>query len=526
MGRGTVADRYVLGRRIALESSTPAWEAHDTTLDRRVTVRTLPAQDPRAEDFLDAARRAALLSEQRLPRVLDAGTDDGVAFVVEEHVEGVSLGELLVQGPLPAAAVRSLVGEAAAALDAAARRGLHHTRLTPESVLLCVDGRVRVLGTALEAALELDPPHVSAARAAALANRRDAVGLVALVYAGTTGRWPVVEDVEPYPSLPSAPVDGPHSAPIPPKDLHPEVPNDLDTLCAVTFGPNEDGPRDPGELALQLAPWSMDPWEPTLRRMRGEHAVREFREKITGREEVPEEEPPAPFVAPKPTARPPLEQSRYALKVVAVCVAVGLVLAVWSLSRLVVPVVEGVLPASSRPTSAAPAAADAPPAPAPPPPAPALTAPAPLPVTVTPVDPLGDGEENDADAAAAADGDAGTAWRTQRYSSPAFGGLKDGVGLVLDLGAEADVSAVEVLAGGSGGRVELRVLPGPDVEGGTGVVVAGAGGSGELRLAPPQPVRASALLLWFTELPRLDGGHRGEVAEVRVLGVPAAPAAG
>src|SRR5690606_32210440 len=35
----------------------------------------------------------------------------------------------------------------------------------------------------------------------------------------------------------------------------PAVPNDLDTLCAVTLGPHDDGPHSPGELVRELEPW-------------------------------------------------------------------------------------------------------------------------------------------------------------------------------------------------------------------------------------------------------------------------------
>ena len=51
-------------------------------------------------------------------------------------------------------------------------------------------------------------------------------------------------------------------------------------------------------------------------------------------------------------------------------------------------------------------------------------------------DPEGDGEpENDSDVPLAFDGDPSTAWSTLEYrGSPDFGNLKDGVGLLLDLG--------------------------------------------------------------------------------------------
>ena len=44
----------------------------------------------------------------------------------------------------------------------------------------------------------------------------------------------------------------------------------------------------------------------------------------------------------------------------------------------------------------------------------------------------GDGRERSATVPNAVDGDAGTVWETERYSTGQFGGLKGGVGLLLE----------------------------------------------------------------------------------------------
>jgi serine/threonine-protein kinase len=59
-------------------------------------------------------------------------------------------------------------------------------------------------------------------------------------------------------------------------------------------------------------------------------------------------------------------------------------------------------------------------------------------------DPQGTGGEHDADAPKATDGSSSTFWYTEHYNSAAFGGLKDGVGLVLDAGSAAKVASVTV----------------------------------------------------------------------------------
>ncbi|MFZ0161187.1 MAG: hypothetical protein WAL50_19325, partial [Kineosporiaceae bacterium] len=125
-------------------------------------------------------------------------------------------------------------------------RGLHHLRLSPASICVVPDGSIKLLGTAIEAAatgVEQDD--------AAAASRSDAIGLVSLVYAGLTGRWPGVTD---GPLGPAPRVTG---RAVPPSELVSAVPGDLDTLCTVTLSPrDDDGPRTPGELADQLSPWA------------------------------------------------------------------------------------------------------------------------------------------------------------------------------------------------------------------------------------------------------------------------------
>lgn len=222
------------------------WRALDQVLDRPVELYVL--RDGDVDAALDAARRAALVSDPRLVRVLDVGREDGVSFVVTEKVGGRSLAELVAAGPLPADQARAVVGELAVGLETARRRGVHHLALRPSVVYVEPSGAVVLTGLAVEGALlGLDR---SDARAT---TRTDAVALVQLLYAALTGHWPGAASGDAL-ALPAAPVaDG---ATVPPAELVATVPNDLDTLCAVTFGPHEDGPHSPAELAADLEPWA------------------------------------------------------------------------------------------------------------------------------------------------------------------------------------------------------------------------------------------------------------------------------
>jgi hypothetical protein len=239
-----------------------------------------------------------------------------------------------------------------------------------------------------------------------------------------------------------------------------------------------------------------------------------------------EPEPLGPFIPPAPIARPPQDQTRFVLGVMAGLVVVGLILAIFSLrglfgapKRLVQPA--PLIPQNVTATSTSTAAA----APSPPQSAPATptgtsTATSSS-VSSTPgeitgiqaIDPQGDGDENGSTADRAIDGDTSSTWRSARYSSPTFGGLKQGLGLYLQVSA-GSVSSVTVDMSGTGGTVELRTAHGPGLDESAVVATAQAQG-GRAVLAPTTPLASGPLLLWFTQLPQQAGGeYRLVVSEI------------
>ncbi|WP_263118366.1 hypothetical protein, partial [Cellulomonas sp. RIT-PI-Y] len=263
----TVGGRYRLVRPLVPDvPGAEPWSATDTILDRPVRVDLLTG--PRTAAALDAARRAALVTEPRLARILQVTQDGDLGIIVTGEVEGRSLADLAAAGPLAPDQARAVVGEVAGALEEARRRGLHHLALRPRSIVITPAGRVTLRGLAVEGALL----GLADTRAHA-ASRRDAIDLIRVLYAALTGRWPApptttgalptfaewqtpgADDplTEPDPGLPAAPTLGTASAP--PTEVVPGVPADLDTLCAVTLGPHEDGPHSPGEVVRELEPW-------------------------------------------------------------------------------------------------------------------------------------------------------------------------------------------------------------------------------------------------------------------------------
>jgi eukaryotic-like serine/threonine-protein kinase len=246
VGPGTVlGGRYTVRRRLEQLHDTERWSADDTTLGRTVSMLCIAADDHRTPALLDGARRAASVTHGVFVRILDVGSDEGVAYVVEEDLgDARTLAELVTDGGVPGDEVRRISGEVAAALESAGQRGMHHLDLKPDDVLRTPDGDVRLRG--LETASVRAGEDGTEAEDAA---RRDAVGVVALTYAGLTGLWPLGAGGSGLAAAPRVP--GGVAAP---SEIAAGVPRDLDAICRLTLN-DDQGPTSPGDFARQVAPW-------------------------------------------------------------------------------------------------------------------------------------------------------------------------------------------------------------------------------------------------------------------------------
>lgn len=239
IGPGTLlAGRYRLQEQVQADEVTSLWLAHDTTLEKSVGVRVIEATHAKVQATLDAARRAALIDERRLQRILGVGTEAGSGFVVLEWVSGDDAGDLA--GSVPEQEAVRIVTEATEALRTAAARSLHHGRLGPRQLVRTPDGAVRVVGTAIDVAASGQPTPAAAARPEA----RDVRDLSAVLYALATGSWPfgAVED------LPAAPTE--RGRPVPATQLRADISRPLELLLAETL--SGQGPDSLDALAERL----------------------------------------------------------------------------------------------------------------------------------------------------------------------------------------------------------------------------------------------------------------------------------
>lgn len=146
--------RYRLVRPLAADPRAGVWTARDEVLDRTVLVKFLhiaPGDSEARERFRREALGVARLSHPGIVAVYDTILEEGTAALVLEHVQATPLSRFLHEGGSvsPHEAV-SIALQVADALEAAHNSGVGHRNLSPDSVWLCSDQRVKItdFGTA------------------------------------------------------------------------------------------------------------------------------------------------------------------------------------------------------------------------------------------------------------------------------------------------------------------------------------------------------------------------------------------
>ena len=123
------------------------------------------------------------------------------------------------------------------------------------------------------------------------------------------------------------------------------------------------------------------------------------------------------------------------------------------------------------------------------------------------------------------DGDASRGWNTARYNSREFGGLKNGVGLIIKLSKNHHVDLIEVGATAINWGFELYAVnesPGSLLEWSWGSPITSLAELKGVTKVNFTDLTGSTLLLWITDLGNSlpVGGHRVSINEISVYGRP------
>jgi serine/threonine protein kinase len=266
-----ILDRYALMTPIGSGGMATVWAATDTRLGRKVVVkqirRHLSADPDAVRRFHREAQVSARLSHPGIPVLYDFGSASGELFIVMEHVDGITIADLLDEvGPVPVPWAAAIAAQVCAVLAAAHARLLVHRDIKPSNVMICPDGSVKVLDFGLAAALTKGEfsqitrtgempgtpfymaPEVAAGRQATPASDLYSTGC--LLYELLTGQV-VFADLDPA-------ADHAHLSlrPASVRSRRPEVPGGLDALTVELLSVAPDGRPHAGTAFARLLPFA------------------------------------------------------------------------------------------------------------------------------------------------------------------------------------------------------------------------------------------------------------------------------
>lgn len=505
------------------------WRAVDEDSGRVVAVKLMHPRVQDDPDLITRFRREAdvvsRLDHPCIVRLLDQGAaDEDGPFIVFELVDGVTLKALIRQrGALDPAEAASIASQVARGLELAHRSGIVHRDIKSHNILVTDSGVAKLTdfgiarlldgmqdgltrtGTVLGTSDYLAPEQ---ARGLGVDGRTDVYALGVVLYEGLTGELPFPADTPMAVALRQV------RDPMPdPRSVRPEVPA---YLAAVVARACEKDPDARFPSALDMADALLDVPSGSTASLPVIPPEVAAADADTGRlaPTVPPEDAATGVLAPvahagvgaaPPPAAPAAAGAPRRRRWPAVVAGV-LVLGAGATAAVLVTTGGADVPIPGLPSGDGGGAS--------------MSGLQPLQLAaVTDADPAGEGREMPGEVPLAYDGNDATYWRTERYATPDFGGLKDGVGLALELESPAVARRLNVTTKGTGGAFEVIAGdPGPDAR----VVGRGTFEDGPQRIDLQPGAPAGTYTFWITDLPpnALGEGYRAYVSEIGLEGTP------
>ncbi|MFJ8645271.1 protein kinase family protein [Streptomyces sp. NPDC093546] len=507
-----LARRYRLEECVTRLDGFSSWRAVDEKLRRAVGVHVLPANHPRARSVLAAARSSALLGDPRFVQVLDAVEENELVYVVHEWLpDATELTALLAAGPLEPHDAYQLVSQISQAMAAAHREGLAHLRLTPSAVLRTSSGQWRIRGLAVNAALR----GISAERP----QRTDTEAIGALLYAALTQRWPYEDDAHGLSGLPKG------VGLIAPDQVRAGVHRGLSEIAmralandGATASRQEPACTTPDELAKAVAAMPrIRPPEPEFPAP-PDYQRTTYQQGTYGR---PKPRPVAAATQPTPVPPPPLQsRTGKALKwAVSALLIAALGLGSWQVADKLLDQPKAAEDPKPRQTTATSGGEQK------------TKVPVPLKVQDAREYAPDGSPQNVNDVQKTYDNDSGSYWRTKYFlDGPELEpSIKQGVGIVYDLGADKDVSSVSIglRYGGPHTTITLYAADSLSPSGSVDTmkkIASGQSSGTSLQVSAKEPVKSRYVLLWMTAMPYApqDGyssaGYKQAITDVKFTG--------
>ncbi len=141
---GTKLGPYEIESSLGAGGMGEVYRARDSRLDRTVAIKVLPSHHSSdsslRQRFEREARTISQFSHPNICTLHDIGNHDGIDYLVMEYIEGETLEQRLIKGPVSPPQVLAYGIQIADALNKAHRSGIIHRDLKPGNVMLTRSG--------------------------------------------------------------------------------------------------------------------------------------------------------------------------------------------------------------------------------------------------------------------------------------------------------------------------------------------------------------------------------------------------
>src|SRR6266498_2143738 len=166
LSAGTRLGSYEVLAPLGAGGMGEVYRARDARLSREVALKVLPeevsADRDRLARFEQEARAASALNHPNIVTIYDIGQAESVSYIAMELVDGQTLREIVVEGPMTLRRILAIAPQVAEGLAKAHAAGIVHRDLKPENVMVTRDGYVKILDFGLSKLAAPESGEVSA----------------------------------------------------------------------------------------------------------------------------------------------------------------------------------------------------------------------------------------------------------------------------------------------------------------------------------------------------------------------------